>query len=93
MYYFYGKTEKGSKSHINKDCFLIDDTVMNSGFKKRQTKNNGFVVSVTDGVGSSLYGGFASQYILTQISNRRKLLSRALIMTIINNANSYLIKE
>ncbi|MDR2790252.1 MAG: protein phosphatase 2C domain-containing protein [Campylobacteraceae bacterium] len=93
MHYFYGMTQKGKRGQKNKDCFLIDDFVVNCGFKKKQSKKNGFVLSVADGLGSALYGDIASQYILTQFSNNRKLLSRALAITMIDNANSYLLKK
>lgn len=90
MYYFFGCTEKGINSQKNKDCFLINGYVCESGSKKSQSKKEHFIVGIADGVGSTEYGGFASKYILEQIAKRKNQLSRSVMINILNNAHAYL---
>lgn len=93
MHYFFGSTVKGIKSQNNKDCFLINSHVYHINSKKAQSKNNYFVVGISDGVGSAEHGDFASKYILEQIAKRKNQSSRSVIINLLNNAHAYLQRE
>lgn len=93
MIKFYAKTQHGKNKTKNDDCFLVNSLVSQNEELKMQTKNENFIVAVADGVGSSKYGNIASKYLLDNLSKNSKILSHQLILNIIKNTNSELLKQ
>lgn len=93
MIKFYAKTQHGKNKTKNDDCFLINSLVSQDDELKMQTKNENFIVAIADGVGSSKYGDIASKYLLDNLSKNSNILSHQLILNIIKNTNSELLKQ
>lgn len=93
MIKFYAKTKYGKNKTKNDDCFLVNSLVSQNEELKMQTKNENFIVAVADGVGSSKYGDIASRYLLDNLSKNSNILSHQLILNIIKNTNSELLKQ
>ncbi|MGB6329396.1 MAG: protein phosphatase 2C domain-containing protein [Halarcobacter sp.] len=91
MFKFFAKTTKSYLKEKNEDALLINNTIINDLGKGSSIKED-ILLAIADGVGGSKYGEIASNYILKQLSENRKLLSHQIILNIIKNTHTYLQK-